>query len=156
MRRNTQLWIAGVAVVSASVATLVFLNQNDQITQQRDEIDQQELVSRLLRERSAEEEVFRQQQTAIAMRLNNLDAEQARNAATASANQSSREASEKSLQERQQLESEIRELKARQAQRARQADCKLIQMRTQMAETAQYFVRAKALKDQWNASCASN
>ena len=90
------------------------------------------------------------------MRLNNLDAEQARNAATLSVNQSSREASEKSSRERQRLESEIRELKARQAQRARQADCKLIQMRAKRAETACDSVQAKAFKDQWSANCASN
>ena len=90
------------------------------------------------------------------MRLNSLDAEQARNAATVSVNQSSREASEKSSRERQRLESEIRELKARQAQRARQADCMLIQMRAKIAETARDSVQAKAFKDQWSANCASN
>ena len=156
MRRDTQLWIAGVAVVAASVATLVFLNQKDQISQQQEAIDQQELVAKLLRERSAEEDRFRQQEAAITMRLNNLDAEQARNAATASANRSSIEVSEKSSQERQRLESEIRELKAQQAQRARQTDCTLIQMRTKIAEAAQDSGQVKALKDQWNASCASN
>jgi hypothetical protein len=96
MRRDTQLWIAGAAVVSASVATLVFLNQKDQITRQDQAIDQQALVARLLKERSAEEDAFRQQEAAIAMRLNNLDAEQARNAATVSANRTSQEASEQS------------------------------------------------------------
>ena len=156
MRRNTQLWIAGLAVVSASVATLVFLNQRDQIAQQNQAIDQQALVAKLLKERSAEEDLFRQQEVAIAMRLNNLDAEQARNAATASANRSSVEASEKSSLERQRLENKIRELKAQQAQRAHQADCMLIQMRTKIAETAQDFGQANALKDQWNASCTSN
>ena len=90
------------------------------------------------------------------MRLNNLDAEQARNAATLSVNQSSREASEKSSRERQRLESEIRELKAQQIQRARQADCKLIQMRAKIAETLQDSVQAKAFKDQCSANCASN
>jgi biotin-(acetyl-CoA carboxylase) ligase len=156
MRRNTQIWIAGVAVVAASVATIVFLNQNDQITQQKEEIDQQELVAKLLRERSAEEDRFRQQEAAIMMRLSNLDAEQERNAATASANRSSIEASEKSSQERLRLETEIRELKAQQAQRARQTDCTLIQMRTKMAESAQDSGQVKALKDQWNANCANN
>jgi biotin-(acetyl-CoA carboxylase) ligase len=156
MRRNTQIWIAGVAVVAASVATIAFLNQNDQITQQKEEIDQQELVAKLLRERSAEEDRFRQQEAAIMMRLGNLDAEQERNAATASANRSSIEASEKSSQERLRLETEIRELKAQQAQRARQTDCTLIQMRTKMAESAQDSGQVKALKDQWNANCVSN
>ena len=156
MRRNTQIWIAGVAVVAASVAAIVFLNQNDQITQQKEEIDQQELVAKLLRERSAEEDRFRQQEAAIMMRLSNLDAEQERNAATASANRSSIEASEKSSQERLRLETEIRELKAQQAQRARQTDCTLIQMRTKMAESAQDSGQVKALKDQWNANCANN
>jgi ABC-type oligopeptide transport system substrate-binding subunit len=156
MRRNTQIWIAGVAVVAASVAAIVFLNQNDQITQQKEEIDQQELVAKLLRERSAEEDRFRQQEAAIMMRLSNLDAEQERNAATASANRSSIEASEKSSQERLRLENEIRELKAQQAQRARQTDCTLIQMRTKMAESAQDSGQVKALKDQWNANCANN
>ena len=156
MRRDTQLWIAGVALVSASVAGFIFLNQQDQIAQQTEAIDQQELVAKLLRERRAEEDVFRQQEAAVTMRLNALDAEQARNAATASANRSSIEASEKSLLERQQLESEIRQLKVQQAQRARQTDCMLIQMRTKIAEAAQDFAQAKALKDQWNASCTSN
>lgn len=156
MRRNTQIWIAGVALVAASVATIVFLNQNDQITQQKEEIDQQELVAKLLRERSAEEDRFRQQEAAIMMRLSNLDAEQERNAATASANRSGIEASEKSSQERLRLETEIRELKAQQAQRARQTDCTLIQMRTKMAESAQDSGQVKVLKDQWNANCANN
>ena len=154
MRRDTQLWIAGAAVVSASVATLVFLNQKDQLARQDQAIDQQALVARLLKERSAEEDVFRQQEAAIAMRLNNLDAEQARNAATATANRTSQEASEQSSLERQQLESKIRELKAQQAQRAQQTDCMLIQMRSKIAESAQDPSQAKALTDQWNANCA--
>lgn len=93
MRRDTQLWIAGIAVVSVGVATLIFLNQKDQITEQRQSIDQQTLVAELLKERSAEEERFRQQEAAIAMQLKDLDAEQARNTASASAD---RAASEKS------------------------------------------------------------
>jgi hypothetical protein len=156
MRRSTQLWITGLAVVSASVATLVFLNQRDQIAQQNQAIDQQVLVAKLQKERSEAEDLFRQQEAAIAMRLTNLDAEQARNAATASASRSSIEASEKSSLERQRLESKIRELKAQQAQRAHQADCMLIQMRTKIAKSAQDSGQAKALKDQWNANCASN
>lgn len=156
MRRDTQLWVVGVAVASASVVTLVFLNQKDQISQQNQVIDQQATMAKLLKERTAEEDKFRQQEAAIAMRLNDLDAEQARNVATASANQSSEEASEKASLERQQLEGRIRELKAQQAQRARQTDCMLIQMRTKMAETAQDSGQAKALKDQWKANCASN
>lgn len=40
MRRDTQIWIVGVAVVSASVATLIFLNQKDQISHQKEAIDQ--------------------------------------------------------------------------------------------------------------------
>ena len=155
MRRDTQLWIAGVAVVSVSVATLVFLNQKDQIARQDQAIDQQALVARLLKERSAEQDAYRQQEAAIAIRLNNLDAEQARNAATASANRSSIDASEQSSLERQRLEGKIRELKAQQAQRAHQTDCLLIQMRTKIAETAQDSSQIKALKDQWNANCAS-
>ncbi len=112
MRRDTQIWIVGVAVVSASVATLIFLNQKDQNSQQKEATDQQALVAKLLKERTAEENLFRQQEAAVAMRLNNLDAEQARNAATESANRSSIEASDQSSLERQRLESKIRELKA--------------------------------------------
>ena len=156
MRRDTQIWIVGVAVVSASVATLIFLNQKDQISQQKEAIDQQALVAKLLKERTAEENLFRQQEAAVAMRLNNLDAEQARNAATESANRSSIEASDQSSLERQRLESQIRELKAQQAQRTHQTDCMLIQMRTKIAETAKDLAQAKALKDQWSASCATN
>jgi Na+-translocating ferredoxin:NAD+ oxidoreductase RnfG subunit len=59
MRRDTQVWIVGVAVVSASVATLIFLNQKDQISQQKEAIDQQALVVKLLKERTAEENLFR-------------------------------------------------------------------------------------------------
>jgi hypothetical protein len=156
MRRDTQRWIAGVAVVSVSVATLVFLNQKEQITRQDQAIDQQALVARLLKERRAEENAFRQQEAAITMRLNNLDAEQARNAASASANRSSIETSEQSSLERQRLEGKIRELKAQQTQRAHQTDCMLIQMRSKIAATAQDPSQAKALKDQWNANCASS
>lgn len=156
MRRSTQLWIVGAALVSASVATLVFLNQKDQIAQQDQANNQQELVAKLMKERSAEEERFRQQEADVSMRLNNLDIEQARNTATASASRSSIEASEKSSLERQRLESEIRELKVQRAQRARQSDCMLIQMRTKIAEAAQDSAQAKALRDQWNTQCASN
>lgn len=156
MRRDTQLWIAGIAVVSVGVATLIFLNQKDQITEQRQSIDQQTLVAELLKERSAEEERFRQQEAAIAMQLKDLDAEQARNTASASADRASIAASEKSSLERQRLEARIQELKTQQSERARQANCTLNQMRIKIAETAQDYGQVKALKEQWNANCASS
>ena len=156
MRRDTQLWIAGIAVVSVGVATLIFLNQKDQITEQRQSIDQQTLVAELLKERSAEEERFRQQEAAIAMQLKDLDAEQARNTASASADRASIAASEKSSLERQRLEARIQELKTQQSERAHQANCTLNQMQIKIAETAQDYGQVKALKEQWNANCASS
>lgn len=156
MRRATQLAIAGVAVVTVGIGGIVFLNQKQQIAQQEQAIDQQAIVARLLKERNAEDERFRQQQEAIAMQLKNLDAEQARNAATASADRASLAASEKASMDRQRLERKIQELKNQQVERAHQTECTLIQMRLRMAESIEDAGQAKALKDRWNANCANS
>lgn len=156
MRRGTQLVIAGVAVVTAGIAGIVFLNQRQEIAQQRQAIDQQALVAKLLKERNAEDERFRQQEAAIAMQLKNLDAEQAKNAASASADRASLAASEKASMDRQRLERKVQELKSQQAERAHQTECMLIQMRLKMAEGTDDLGQAKALKDRWNANCANS
>lgn len=89
MRRDTQLWIAAVAVVSASMATLIYFNQKDQITDRNQAINEQALMAQFVKERSAEEESYRQQEAAFAIELNRLNAEQARNTASASADRAS-------------------------------------------------------------------
>ena len=90
------------------------------------------------------------------MQLKNLDAEQARNAATASADRASLAASEKASTDRQRLERKIQELKNQQVERAHQTECTLIQMRLRMAESVEDAGQAKALKDRWNTNCASS
>ncbi|MFN9644278.1 MAG: hypothetical protein ACK6BG_03960 [Cyanobacteriota bacterium] len=156
MRRATQLAIAGVAVVTVGIGGIVLLNQKQQIAQQEQAIDQQAILARLLKERNAEDERFHQQQEAIAMQLKSLDAEQARNAAKASADRASLAASEKASMDRQRLERKIQELKNQQVERAHQTECTLIQMRLRMAESIEDAGLAKALKDRWNANCASS
>jgi len=156
MRRSTQVWIGVVAVASVGIASFVFVNQKDQIAQQKQAIDQQALVAKTLKDRNAENEKFRQQEEAIALQLRNLDAEQAKNAATASADRDSLEASQKSTLDHQRLEGKIQELKTEQAERSRQTDCMLIQMRIGIAESGQDSSQAKALKERWNAKCTSS
>jgi hypothetical protein len=155
MRRGTQLAIAGVAVVTVGIAGIVWLNQRQEIAQQKQAIDQQALVAKLLKERNTDEERYRQQQAAIAMQLRNLDAEQAKSAASSSADRASLAASEKASMDRQRLERKIQELKNQQAERAHQTQCTLIEMRLRMAESTGDSGQAKALKDRWNATCAS-
>jgi hypothetical protein len=154
MRRSTQFWIAGVAAVTVSLAGYTLLRQNAEISQQKQAIEQQALVAKTLRERNAEDERFREQEAAIAMQLRSLDAEQAKNAATASADRANLAASEKSSMDRQRLERKIQELRTQQAERAHQTECSLIEMRLRMAEATQDSGQAKALKDRWNANCA--
>jgi hypothetical protein len=156
MRRSTQLWIGGAAVALVGVGSFVVLSQKAQITEQKQSIEQQALVAKLLKDRGEEEERFRQQESAVEMQLKNLDTEHAKNAATASADRASLAASQKSLLDRQQLESKIQDLKAQQAERGHQTDCMLMQMRVKIAETAQDSDQAKALKDKWNAKCVSS
>jgi hypothetical protein len=90
------------------------------------------------------------------MQLKHLDAEQAKNAARASADRASLAASEKASMDRQRLERKIQELKNQQVERAHQTECMLIQMRLRMAESTEDSGQAKALKDRWNANCASS
>ena len=56
MRRDTQLWIGGVAVVSVGIAGFVFINQKEQIDSQKQAIAQQALVAKTLKDRDAEDE----------------------------------------------------------------------------------------------------
>lgn len=153
MRRNTQLWLGGAVVVVLGLGSLIFHNQNEQITQQKQALVQQELVAKLLKERNADEARFRKQESKIAMQLKNLDAEQAKNAAAASADQASLEASRKSSLERDRLESKIQDFRLQKAQRDHQNDCLLMQIRIKQAEAAQQFVQAKTLQEQWNDRC---
>jgi len=156
MRRDTQLWIGGVAVVSVGIAGFVFINQKEQIDSQKQAIAQQALVAKTLKDRDAEDEKYRQQEEAIALQLRNLNAEQTKNAAKASADRDSQAASQKSAFDRQQLEGKIQELKAQQTERSRQTECMLIQMRISIAESAQDSGQTKTLKERWDANCANS
>lgn len=154
MRRDTQLWIGGIAIVSAGMAMLIYLNQKDQITDQNQAINEQALMAQFVKERSAEEESYRQQEAAFGMELNRLNAEQATNTATTSADRATQAASERSALNRQGLESKIQDLKSQQAQRNQQNDCRLIQLQIKIAEAAKDSGQAKALDDRWNATCS--
>lgn len=156
MRRDTQLWIAAVAVVSASMATLIYFNQKDQITDRNQAINEQALMAQFVKERSAEEESYRQQEAAFAIELNRLNAEQARNTASASADRASQEASQKAALDRQLLETKIQNLNNQKAQQTQENDCMLIQMQTKIAEARQDPGQVKVLNDRWDANCSKS
>ncbi|MGB5239449.1 MAG: hypothetical protein WBN80_02245 [Prochlorococcaceae cyanobacterium] len=155
MRRDTQLWLAGAIVVSIGVVTYVVLHQRDQISQQQQALDQQSLQANALKERSDESDRLRQQEAAFALQLKTLDAEQARNTASASADRASQAASEQRALDRQRLEAQVQELRAQRAKLARQADCIQIQTSIRSAERTGDETQIKALQDRWNANCAS-
>lgn len=155
MRRDTQLWLAGTIVVAIGLGSFVVLHQRDQLSQQQMAIEQQNLQAKAFKESSDEADRLRRQEEAFALQLRTLDAEQARNAATASANQANQAASEQRVQDRQRLEGQIQDLKSQRAKLARQAECTQTETRIRSAEQVGDSGQAKALQDRWNANCSS-
>jgi uncharacterized membrane protein YhiD involved in acid resistance len=155
MRRDTQLWLAGSIVVAISLASVVVLQQRDQLSQQQQAIEQQNLQAKAFKDSSDEADRLQRQEQTFALQLKTLDAEQAKNAATASANQASQAVTDQQAQERQRLEGQIQDLKTQRAKLAHQADCNQTQSRMRLAEQAGDSGQAKALQDRWNANCAS-
>lgn len=155
MRRDTQLWLAGTIVVAVGLGSFVVLHQRDQINQQQMALEQQSLQAKSLQERSDQADKLRQQEATFALQLKTLDAEHAKNAATASADLATQAASEQRAQERQRLEGQIQDLRTQRAKLAHQADCTQTQSRMRLAEQAGDSGQAKALQDRWNANCAS-
>jgi hypothetical protein len=155
MRRDTQLWLAGSIVVAVAVASVVVINQRAQISDQRESLDQQSLLTAELKERSDEAARLRQQETNFALQLKALDAEQARSAASAAADQASQAASEQRAQERQRLEAQIQDLKVQRERLARQTTCTQIQTGLRSAERNGDETQTKALQERWNATCTS-
>jgi preprotein translocase subunit SecF len=155
MRRDTQLWLAGSIVVAIAVASVVVINQRAQISDQRESLDQQSQLTAELKERSDEAARLRQQETNFALQLKALDAEQARNAASAAADQASQAASEQRAQERQRLEAQIQDLKVQRERLARQTTCTQIQTGLRSAERNGDETQTKALQERWNATCTS-
>ncbi len=156
MRRDTQLWLAGTILVATSLASVVVLHQRDQLSQQQQAIEQQNLQAKTLKESSDEADRLRRQEETFALQLRSLDAEQARNAATASANQASQAVTDQQAQERQRLEGQIQDLKTQRAKLVHQADCNQTQASLRSAERAGDDAQAKSLQDRWNANCANN
>lgn len=155
MRRDTQLWLAGSIVVAIAVASVVVINQRAQISDQRESLDQQSQLTAELKERSDEAARLRQQETNFALQLKALDAEQARNAASAAADQASQAASEQRAQERQRLEAQIQDLKVQRERLARQTTCTQIQTGLRSAERNGDEAQTKTLQERWNATCTS-
>ncbi|WP_094510988.1 hypothetical protein [Synechococcus sp. MW101C3] len=155
MRRDTQLWLAGSIVVAIAVASVVVINQRAQISDQRESLDQQSQLAAELKERSDEAARLRQQETNFALQLKALDAEQARNAASAAADQASQAASEQRAQERQRLEAQIQDLKVQRERLARQTTCTQIQTGLRSAERNGDESQTKTLQERWNATCTS-
>lgn len=155
MRRDTQLWLAGSIVVVIAVASVVVINQRAQISDQRESLDQQSQLTAELKERSDEAARLRQQETNFALQLKALDAEQARNAASAAADQASQAASEQRAQERQRLEAQIQDLKVQRERLARQTTCTQIQTGLRSAERNGDETQTKTLQERWNATCTS-
>jgi hypothetical protein len=155
MRRDTQLWFAGTIAVAIAVASVVVINQRAQISDQRESLDQQSEMAAALKERSDEATRLRQQETNFALQLKALDAEQARNAASAAADQASQAATEQRTQERQRLEAQIQDLKVQRERLARQTTCTQIQTGLRAAERSGDEAQTKALQERWNATCTS-
>jgi hypothetical protein len=155
MRRDTQLWLAGTIVVAITVASVVVINQRAQISDQRESLDQQSQMAAELKERNDEATRLRQQEANFALQLKALDAEQARNAASAAADQASQAAAEQRAQERQRLEAQIQDLKVQRERLARQTTCTQIQTGLRTAERNGDEAQTKALQERWNATCTS-
>lgn len=142
-------------MVAIAVASVVVINQRAQISDQRESLDQQSLLTAELKERSDEAARLRQQETNFALQLKALDAEQARSAASAAADQASQAASEQRAQERQRLEAQIQDLKVQRERLARQTTCTQIQTGLRSAERNGDETQTKALQERWNATCTT-
>lgn len=163
MRRDTQLWLAGTTVFAITLATVVVIHQRDQLSQQKQAIEQQNLLAieqqklqaNDFKESSDEADRLQRQEETFALQLKSLDVEQAKNEAAASANQASQAVKDQQAQERQRLEGQIQDLKTQRAQRAHQAECTQTQTSLRSAERAGDVAQVKSLQDRWNAKCAS-
>jgi uncharacterized protein HemX len=144
MRRETQILLTVAVVAAVGVGTLAVIRQQDQISQQQRDLDQQTNQAKALQDRSDEAERLRKQEAIFSLQLKALDAEQASQANSA----------QRSM-ERQQLLDQIQDLKIQRAQLVRQANCNQTQMDIKTAERSGDTVQAKALKERWNANCAS-
>lgn len=158
MRRYTQFWLAGSIIVAVGLGGFAVLLQRDELSQQKRALEQQKLQANALKDRSIEDVRLRRQEDTYALQIKALEAEQASNTATASANQANRAnqaASEQQAQDRQRLEGQIQELKSQQASLVHQEECAQTQSRLRLAEQAGDRGQAKALQERWNANCAS-
>jgi hypothetical protein len=155
MRRDTQFWLAGSIIVAVGLGSYVVLHQREELSQQKRALEQQKLQTNALKDRSLEDERLRRQEDTYALQIKALEAEQARNTAMASANQANQAASEQQARDRQRLEGQIQELKTQQATLVRQAECAQTKSRMRLAEQAGDSVEVKALREGWNANCAS-
>jgi len=153
MQRNTQLWLAGTIVVSLGLVGIVIVNQRTMISEQQQSLDQQNLLAEELKEQNNEAAVLRQQEATFALQLKTLDAEQARSAASAAADQASLAAAEQRSLDRQRLEGQIQELKVQREKLARQATCTQIQAGLRTADRTGDAAEMKALQERWEASC---
>jgi hypothetical protein len=158
MQRDTQLWLAGSIIVAVGLGSFVVLHQRDELSHQKRLLEQQKLQSNALKDRSFEDERLRRLEDTYALQIKALDAEQARNTATATANQANRAnqaASEQQAQDRQRLEGQIQELQTQRASLVHQAECAQTQSRMRLAEQAGDSGQVKATQERWNANCAS-
>ena len=158
MRRYIQFWLAGSIIVAVGLGGFAVLQQRDELSQQKRALEQQKLQANALKDRSIEDVRLRRQQDTYALQIKALEAEQASNTATASANQANRAsqaATEQQAQDRQKLEGQIQELKTQRASLVHQAECAQTQSRLRLAEQAGDRGQVKALQERWNANCAS-
>lgn len=158
VRRHTQFWLAGSIIVAVGLGGFVVLQQRHELSQQKMALEQHKLQANALQNRSVEAERLRRQEDTYALQNKALEAEQASNTATASANQANRAnqvASKQQAQDRQRLEGQIQELKTQRASLVHQAECAQTQSRLRLAEQADDRGQVKALQDRWNANCAS-
>ena len=144
MRRETQILLTVAVVATVGIGTLVAIRQQDQISQQQRALDQQTNQAKALQDRSDEAERLRKQEAIFSLQLKALDAEQASQANSA----------QRSM-ERQQLISQIQDLKIQRAQLVRQANCNQTQMGIKNAERSGDTIQAKALQERWNANCTN-
>ncbi len=144
MRRETQIMLTVVVVATVGIGSLVVIRQRDQITQQQRALDQKTIQAKALQDRSEEAERLRKQEAIFTLQLKAFDAEQASRVNSA----------QRSL-ERQQLISQIQDLKIQRAQLVRQADCNQTQMGIQAAQRSGETNQIKTLQERWNANCAS-
>jgi uncharacterized protein HemX len=144
MRRETQILPTVAVVATVGIGTLVVIRQQDQVSQQQRALDQQANQAKALQDRSEEAERLRKQEAIHSLQPKALVAEQASQANSA----------QRSM-ERQQLMSQIQDLKIQRAQLVHQANCNKTQMGIKNAGRSDDTSQARALQERWNANCAS-